>query len=125
MDEVRQLVVIDGAGGTDEAHAFGAWLTGEMATQRITQQELATRMDVARNAVNRWCNGRIRPNPDTATRIALALNLPPTDALVAAGYMETVDDEREQIANLVRYLPKERLPDALRYLRFLMREGDE
>lgn len=105
-----------------QAEAFAAWLRETLAARNVTQSDLARRMGVARAHVSRWAGGTVRPEPASCRDMAKALGIDPLDVMAAAGWVAEIDDTRQQVIELVRYLPEDKIADALQFLRFLTQD---
>lgn len=105
-----------------QAQQFGSWFSEQAASRGMNQGEIARHVGVTRQAVSRWVLGKERPRPETCVKIARAFDMSPQDVLARAGHVAPVDDARQALIELVRYLPEERLVEAARYLRFLIGE---
>lgn len=111
----------------DEARGetFGQWLRRMLDQQNMSQAALAREIGVARSSVNWWANDATEPRADNVLAVAKVLGVDPRTALAAAGLVAPADDRRlDVLLGLIEYLPDERIEDAIRYLRFLIRDDE-
>ena len=78
--------------------SFGELLRSARARADLTQSELAARLGVQQQAVNRWENDRDRPRPETVRAIARELRLTGTEVAAALGYI----DPETELENVLR-----------------------
>lgn len=108
----------------DYAQKFGAWLNDQMAQQNMTQADLARRVNLSRGQIHHYRQGTHRPRPHTMRRIAEGLGVDLGDALAIAGYTPEGSSDHDELAAMVRYIPNERLPEARRFIQFLINSPD-
>lgn len=124
MDTTKSNGVNDDFTALAWSRKFGEWFDSLMTAHGYTNADLARRTDITRVMVGKYRRGMARPSPKTAQKIADAFGLNPFDVMSVAGYGGDVDDTRSRIADLVRFIPAERLPETERYLRFIANEED-
>jgi len=63
-----------------------------------TQAQIAERIGIGRLSVCNWLHGKTKPKAETAITVARAYHRPPTEALLAASYLN--HDELDQPVNI-------------------------
>jgi ribosome-binding protein aMBF1 (putative translation factor) len=100
---------------------FGSWLVAELEQRGMSQSGLSSRLSTSRNTVYRWIKGDITPDPESCRKLGRVLGIDPMEVLAQAGHVGIIDDARQQLIELVRSLPDERLNDARLYLHYLLK----
>lgn len=76
-----------------------------MATHKVSQNELARRLDVDKTYVSKWLNGRADPSTETLESIVEAIGgalaLGDGDGAVLASLLAVPQDDREMVAATV------------------------
>jgi transcriptional regulator with XRE-family HTH domain len=73
-------------------HAFGALIRSARARADVTQDDVARRAGVSRDALSRWERGNAQiPHPRHVRSVCAVLDIDPVAALIALGYLEESD----------------------------------
>ncbi len=59
-----------------------------------TQAQIAERIGIGRLSVCNWLHGKTRPKAETVIVVARVFDRPPTEALVAASYLDPAEVDR-------------------------------
>jgi transcriptional regulator with XRE-family HTH domain len=62
-------------------------------THGLPRKDIAAAANIDVSGVSRWLRGVSQPSPDKVITFARSLNKSPIEALIAAGYLNTVDTE--------------------------------
>lgn len=80
-----------------------------------TQAQIAERIGIGRLSVCNWLHGKTRPKAETVIVVARVFDRPPTEALVAASYLEPTELGRSiEIRTSPEDLPAEDLAAEVR-----------
>lgn len=108
----------------EHAQRFGAYLRARRELLGLSIRGVAERIDVEPSTVMRLEQGKYQaPAPDKLRRLALALELPPSDLFAMAEYVMPNELPSPALYLRAKYpdLPPEALEEAERYLTQLMR----
>jgi len=80
-----------------------------------TQAQIADRIGIGRLSVCNWLHGKTRPKAETVIVVARVFDRPPTEALIAAAYLEPAEVGRSvEIRTSPEDLPAEDLAAEVR-----------
>lgn len=80
-----------------------------------TQAQIADRIGIGRLSVGNWLHGKTRPKAETVIVVARVFDRPPTEALIAASYLEPAEVGRSvEIRTSPEDLPAEDLAAEVR-----------
>jgi len=71
-----------------EQTAFSRWFRRQLSEQGLSQAEFSRRSGVATSRVSDWAGGKFIPSPESAPKIARALNYDVEVVMRAIGYLE-------------------------------------
>lgn len=106
---------------------FTDWLQNELDKRGWAQIELTRRGGISSGAVSNLMSGDRNPGPEICNAIARALKIPPETVFRAAGLLPErpeTDPLTEEAEYLLSQLPEEKRQQAINFIRFLAREGD-
>lgn len=78
-----------------------------------TQKDVATKTGLDQTAFSRWKTGRTRPSAEHVIQFARGMGRPPTEALVAAGFLTEEEGERAAAGSVASPLATETLLNLL------------
>lgn len=100
------------------------------AEKKISQQDLSNQLFVSPQAISKWERDAATPNPEAIAKMAGIFG-------VSADYLLGLTDQKETpapmdgdglspgLADLIKQIPADRMPEVERYLRFQAKQGEK